>query len=192
MANLSYTPTSTLVDLLKMADPNGTMYVRVQSDSTLVLGTDPLKPSKVIDLSGESVAPYATSGAAGSQPSKVTRRADVRPGRRSGDYWFEVEGERVWCGSLKELLAKALLRLERIRPGTLDNLSRIRGRNRRIVARDPDGLFTKPHLVQDYAETLGNGWYYGTNNSARETNVWLKRASECATLEWDTEFRTSL
>ncbi len=192
MANLSYTRTPKLADLLKAADPQGVMYIRVLNDNTLALGADPLKPTKIIDLSGESVAPYAACVTAEGRLDEALPRADIRPGRRSGDYWFEIGGKRVQCGSLKELLAEALRTLERTQPGTLTILAKIRGRSRRIVARDPHKLFTKPHLVHDYAETLDGGWYYGTNNSARETNIWLQRAAECAGLEWGTEFRTSL
>lgn len=78
------------------------------------------------------------------------------------------------------------------KPGTMDNLSRIRGRSRRIVARDPAHLFEKPHLVKDYAQRLSNGWYYGTNNSSRETGVWLQRAAECTGLAIGTDFAMSL
>jgi hypothetical protein len=109
-----------------------------------------------------------------------------------GDYWLAIRGKRIECESLKELLAEGLKAIERTKPGTFDNLSRIRGRSRRIVARDANQLFDKPHLVKEYAEPLINGWYYGTNNSARETNVWLQRAAECAGLAWGVDFTTNL
>ena len=170
------------------------MYAQVLN-GRLVLGVDPLQPTDVIDFSKEAVAPYAISGvqsAVYNSSNEIPHVNGTKFARRSGDYWFEIGGKRIECGSLKELLAEALKSIERIKPGTLDSLSRHRGRSRRIVARDANQLFDKPHLVKEYADKLTNGWYYGTNNSARETNVWLQRAAECANLAWGTDFTTSL
>jgi hypothetical protein len=194
MASLSFISATKLADLLRSADPKKDMYAQVRDDR-LVLGNDPLKPTNVIDFSKESIAPYAMSGvqpASRGSPNEAPRVNGAKFARRSGDYWFEIKGKRIECGSLKNLLAEALKSLERTKPGTLDNLSRIRGRSRRIVARDANQLFDKPHLVREYADKLLNGWYYGTNNSARETNVWLQRAAECAGLDWGRDFVSSL
>jgi hypothetical protein len=60
------------------------------------------------------------------------------------------------------------------------------------VARDPKLLFDKEHLARDYSEKLRNGWFFGTNNSAHETNTWLQRACEIAGLAWDKDFKTSM
>lgn len=192
MANLSFLPTAKLADLLTSADPQKKLYVQVLNNR-LVLGADPLQPTDVIDFSNEMIAPYVpfraeSHSAANEQP--YVKGAKLA--RRGGDYWFEIKGKRFEYRSLKELLAEALKALEHSKPGTLDNLTRIRGRSRRIVARDPNQLFDKPHLVKEYSEKLINGWHYGTNNSARETNVWLRRAAECAGLRWGTDFSTSL
>jgi hypothetical protein len=35
------------------------------------------------------------------------------------------------------------------------------------------------------------GWWYGTNNSALETNRWLRQACALAGLTWDKDFTTS-
>jgi len=37
-----------------------------------------------------------------------------------------------------------------------------------------------------------DGWWYGTNNSAGETNAWLERACSCSGLAWREDFKTSL
>lgn len=195
MASLEFISASKLVDLLKSSDPQRNMYVRVISTNRLALGTDPLQPSSVIDLSREVISEFAASEAQqpqSSPPSEQRKLGDTRVARRGGDYSFEIKGRRTECGSLKQLLAEGLKAIEKARPGTLDKLSLIRGRSRRIVARDANALYDKPHLVSDYAERLMNGWYYGTNNSARETNVWLQRAAECAGLKWGADFNTNL
>jgi len=195
MASLSFISAAKLGDLLRSADPQKKMYVRVLSTNRLALGIDPLQPTNMIDLSKETIGPYPASDVqpvsygSSNEPPRVN---GTKFARRSGDYWFEIKGKRIECRSLKELLAEALKNLERTKSGTLDNLSRIRGRSRRIVARDANQLFDKPHLVKEYADRLINGWYYGTNNSARETNVWLQRAAECAGLAWGVDFNTNL
>lgn len=194
MANLSFLPTAKLADLLTSADPQKKLYVQVLNNR-LVLGADPLQPTNMIDFSNEMVAPYVASHVESASHSSANEQSYVKGtklARRGGDYWFEIKGKRFEYGSLKELLAEGLKKLEQTKPGTLDNLSRIRGRTRRIVARDANQLFDKPHLVKEYAEKLINGWHYGTNNSARETNVWLQRAAECAGLKWGVDFSSSL
>jgi hypothetical protein len=201
MASLSIIGSAKLAKLLTQADPTKSMYVRVLSSNRLALGTDPLKPTLVVDLSREAITPFAESkisegsGAGNTLESSPDLREGVtlRGTRRSGDYWFEIKGRRANCHSLKELLANALLAIERATPGTLEKLSHVKPRSRRIVSRDPRLLFDKPHLARDYAERLGTiGWFYGTNNSANETNAWLQRACEIAGLKWHEQFKTSL
>jgi hypothetical protein len=171
------------------------MFVRVLSPSRLVLGADPLQPSLAIDLSLEKVGKYQPDDALEisnhSSVSSVPSLGASRITRRTGDYWFEIKGRRTDCGSLRQLLAQGLCALEEARPGTLEKLSHIKPRSRRIVARDPNALFDKERLVR-YAARLMNGWWFGTNNSADETNVWLERACSCAGLKWDDDFKTSL
>jgi hypothetical protein len=195
MASLAFISASKLVELLKSSDPERKMYVSIMGTNRLALGADPLQPSSVIDLSRETIGEFAASEAGQSRSSPQTEEPKFNASkitRRSGDYSFEIKGKKTECGSLKELLAGGLAALERAKPGTLENLSRIRGRSRRIVARDANLLYDKPHLVSEYAERLANGWFYGTNNSARETNVWLQRASECAGFKWGADFSTNL
>jgi hypothetical protein len=180
-----------LADLLRSVHPQGAMHVQVLNER-LALGVNPLQPTHMIDFSSERVVPYAASLIEAASPGEGSRINGTKIPRRSGDYWFEIKGKRTECGSLKELLAEALKGLERTKPGTLDQLSRIRGRSRRIVARDANQLFDKPHLVKKYGEKLSNGWFYGTNNSARETSVWIQRAAECAGLTSGSDFLISL
>ena len=191
MASVAYIGASKLSDLLNSADPHKSMYVRVLSETQLAVGADPLQPTSVVDFSREKIIPYADVDAV-SAPLEVPNVKTSKLQRRSGDYWLEIRGKRVECVSLKELLAEGLRALEKAKPGMLDMLSLIKVRSRRIVARDASQLFDKPHLAKDYAEKLVNGWYYGTNNSARETSVWLERATELAALSWGGDFKTSL
>ena len=201
MASVSFVQVSKLVDLLSAAGPTKSMYLRILSSTRLAVGTDPLNPSAVIDLAKEKVVPFSDEATKVPEPvpaanSGWTSNPDDVPGwrssRRGGEYWFELNGKRSEFHSLRDLLAGALRALEKVRPGTLEKLSHIKPRSRRIVARDPKDLFDKERLAKEYAEKLTDGWFYGTNNSANETNTWLERACSCAGLKLGTEFKTSL
>lgn len=179
------------------------MVIWVLDVNRLVLGTDPLRPTQVIDFQEEKIGPYNQVGRP--QPAEPPgTRLPVTPStvppnvnrpklsRRSGDYWFEINGHRTACGSLKEVLSGGLRALQEARPGTLEKLSHIKPRSKHIVAHDPNHLFTNPELVKTCTERLVNGWWYGTNNSAPETNRWLERACQMSGLRWGVDFKTSL
>jgi len=199
MARLSFIPASKLVELVTALDVRKDMHVSVLSANRLALGGDPLQPTHMIDLSKEKVSPYSSAELATIRDRTALSAEPSQPGlnnskmaRRSGDYWFEVKGHRVECMSLKELLSRGLRSLEQNQPGTLEKLSQIKPRSRRIVAHDPKQLFDRGHLTKDYSEKLIDGWWFGTNNSANETNTWLERACSCSGLKWGDGFKTSL
>jgi len=198
-----YIPTSRLVDLIQLADKQRNMFVTVQTSTRLSLGTDPLHPTKIIDLSTEQIQPYSPTRNDTANGSSTVQSARVRPAqstpdefrRSSGKYWFELHGKRVECRSQKEVLIKALRSLENDKPGTLEKLSSIKPRSRHIVARDRQHLFENEKLqseIEKYSKRLSDGWWVGTNNSWPETNVWLERACDCAGLKWGEDFKTSL
>jgi hypothetical protein len=190
MATFSLISASKLIELLESANKTGEMYVRVISASKLALGTDPIKPTVLINLSNETAGPYNETKASDTDTEAQTGSAKVT--RRSGDYWFDIKGHRKDVGSLGELLGQGLLEIEAQCPGTLDKLSHIKLKTKRIVARDKKMLFDSGHLVDDHSKQLKNGWWYGINNSSQETNRWLERACSCAGLRWRKDFRTSL
>jgi hypothetical protein len=196
VANIAYMSAAKLVDCINSVSADRNIQVRILSADRLALGADPLNPGYVIDFSKEKIEPFALTQHGVGDPI-VTSPSPVegsrpRLARRSGEYWFEMKGQRVEAGSLKELLAGGLRALEAERPGTLEKLTQIKPRSRRIVAHDPGQLFDRGHLVKDYAERLMNGWWFGTNNSAPETNAWLERACACSGLVWGEDFKTSL
>jgi hypothetical protein len=202
MASLSFVPVPKLIDLLNTADPTKSMYLRVLSMTRLAVGADPLNPSAVIDLAKEKIVPFSEESIKAPEIAPaipVGTRANIaivpdwRASRRGGEYWYELKDQRADFRSLKDLLGGALLAFETASPGTLEKLSHIKPRSRRIVSRDPNQLFDKGHLAKEYAEKLGNdGWFYGTNNSAHETSAWLERACSCAGFGWGVDFKTNL
>jgi len=184
---------SKLVELLTQADASRTLNVKIIDGNLLGLGVDPSRPTYKIDLSNELLDRCANDDPAEIEELKHTAiSGDATVSRRSGIYWFELMGQRIDCHSLKTLLSKALITLESIRPGTLEKLSRIKPRTRRIVARDRHDLFEQGHLVKQFSAPLSEGWWYGTNNSALETKTWLKKACRCARISWDAEMKLSI
>ena len=191
MAVISFVRASKLVELVQSANKGGEMYVRVVSGNRLALGNDPMNPTISIDLSKETIDPYKESKAQAVMEPEAPP-SSVRAARRSGEYWIELHGQRHEFGSLRELLGQALRSIEAERPGTLEKLSHIKPRSKRIVAHDKKMLFDSEQLSDEYGERLMNGWWYGTNNSLQETKTWLERACSCAGLTWGKDFRTNL
>ena len=195
----SYIAANKLVELLQAANITGQMNVRVLEADQLAVGADPRAPSCIIDFSREVVRPVGRDGAQHDETRSSPRALDAAPAgasrrltRKSGTYVFELKGETKGCTTLKDLLAEGLRGFEQHQPGTLDKLSRISPRNKRIVARDPHRLFDQRHLSEKYSEKLVDGWWYGTNNSTAETLSWLKRGCELCGLAWGKDFLTSL
>ncbi len=192
MAMMSFISASKLVELVKSANKGGEMYVRVVSGNRLALGNDPMSPTVSIDLSKETVGPYKKESKAQTVEESQPPANSVRAARRSGEYWIELHGKRLEFGSLRELLGQSLRSIEAERPGTLDKLSHIKPKTKRIVAQDKKMLFDSEELSNKYGEKLMTGWWYGTNNSSQETSTWLERACGCAGLKWGKDFRTNL
>lgn len=197
----SFVPTGKLVSLLKAADPSGQMPVSIRDGHRLGIGLDPSKPITVIDLSSEMIVPgqkLATTSLENGEASKgpsdsmSPRYEPRRSGRATGRYWYEINGVRTECSSVKELLLTALEAIEKRSPGALEKLFGIKKRTKRIVARDQSDLFDQKHLVEKHSERLSNGWWVGTNNSSEETKGWLRQAVVCARLTWGKDFRVSL
>lgn len=195
MASLSFIATTKLIELLRAADPDGGMQVRILNATRLAIGTDPINPTRIIDFANEISGPLEKpehNGFSNQEPVDRPRGVANRLSRKRGVYWFELDGQRTEAHSLKQLLSESLLAMERAKPGTLDKLSRHKGRSKRIVARDRNQLFTNSHLVADYSEVLTEGWYFGTNNSAAETKKWLSDAAACVGGNLENSFKTSL
>ena len=195
MAQQSFIQASKLVDLLTTATIHGDQPVWVLAPDQLGLGSDRLKPHSIIDLATEAVR---TEVAAPPKPERqlpsptVSFLPSPKASRQTGKYLAEVRGQTIECTSLKHLLGEGLRALENEQPGTLDKLSRVKKRTKRIVARNPGELFDQPELSAKYAERLSDAWWYGTNNSAAETKTWLERGCEIAGLRWGTDFRMTL
>lgn len=187
---ISLIPTEKLAELAKTAHKQGLHYAHIHSKNILAIGADPLRPTHVIDLTEEAIRPI--SGETSSDKIKQPEQVSKKVLRRTGDHWVKIHGSMIECVSLKGMLAEGLKAIEAYHPGTLEDLSKIMPRSKRIVARDPQNLFKDQNLARKYSEKLTNGWWFGTNNSADETLSWLRRAAEIARLTWGKDIETSL
>jgi hypothetical protein len=115
------------------------------------------------------------------QPS-VARESDTslatsphRFSRRGGNYSTQLLGTLIEAHSLKDILKRAILEVEKQKPGFIEKLAMHRtSRGRRIVARKPDELYPgKPQLVKDCAERLDEKWWYDTNISNPQCQKYL-------------------
>ncbi|MFT3989471.1 hypothetical protein [Aestuariivirga sp.] len=188
MAHVSFISAKKLIELLVAASSREDMHVKVLTTNQLAIGIDPLHPTSVIDLSKELVVPMKKVVEAVPAPRVVESAPAYRHSRQTGRYMLEIKGKGTTCTSLKQILAEGLRGLEAHKSGTLEKLSQIKPRSKRIVAHDPRYLFEQSELVEKYSEKLSNGWWFGTNNSADETTTWLKRGCELAGLTWDRDF----
>ncbi len=182
MAQLSFIPTKKLSDLLLKASSRGDLYASVM-DGQLLVGADPMNPSSYVELATEEIVPLHEQP----QPTRFEPRR-----RKTGVYTLDFRGKTSEYTSQRDVLAEGLKAMEQFKPGTLDKLSKVKGRTRRIVARDPKDLFDKAHLAEKHHAPLMDGWFYGTNNSAEETVRWLKEGAEIAGLKWGKDISTSL
>lgn len=184
MASVSFISTSKLVSLLAAADPQKTLRVRVLDATRLSLETDTFQQVSIINLAEEKIIQ-------GDNPIDIPNAAP-KASRKSGKYQLIAFGKTVETYSLKDLLSTGLKTLEEAKPGMLEKLSKVKKSTKRIVAKEASDLFDTPGLADTYSHELMDGWWYGTNNSAQETNSWLERACECAGVKWGKDFSTSL
>jgi len=191
MAQISLTAidAAKLAKLLAATNAGRNLKVWVLTPNELAFGVEPPLRMGTIDLINEQVHlnGHATTSATPEPPKPIATRLT----RRTGRYLLKIKGRTIECSSLKEMLAEGLRALEAHKKGTLDKLAAAKSRTRRIVSRDPSKLFDKTHLEEKHAEPLMEGWWYGTNNSALETNRWLRQACALAGLTWERDFSTS-
>jgi hypothetical protein len=131
------------------------------------------KPNiKIIIDSQNSVELRQPEEVPSSEHSNMPEVSTHRTSRTSGKYLLNFKGRTIECRSLSGLLAESLKAIEAHKKGTLEKLSSIKPRTKRIVSRDRNALFDQ--------------------RSAEETKTWLKRASELAGLHWGRDFSISL
>jgi hypothetical protein len=179
---------SRLVELVKSVPDFGSLFAWVQNPNQLAFGATWGMPLSILDLTAEKIITPTAGDISHSTAAGKTSR-------RMGLFWFEFLGQRVECRSKKHVLVEALRSIEEKYPGTMEELSHLKPRSRRVVARDRTQLYENENLrnnIGSFSVRLNNDWWVGTNTSGREANVWLQRACKCAGLSWGRDLNTNL
>ena len=100
---------------------------------------------------------------------------------------FVIDGHRRICGSGGKTIAEILIEFQkrghtfmtRFAPKTI-------GRNRRLVAQNPDDIYDNPNL-QGKVRDLENGWWMATNIGTKTIRQSIKLACEVAGVEFGTQ-----
>lgn len=98
--------------------------------------------------------------------------------RARGAWIARIGGESYPGQNLKEAYKLLLLQLQKRHPDFLAKFSALKARSRRFVAKRPQDLYlSSPHLADEFAEPLVDGWYVDTNLSQEQVS---KRVEEAA------------
>lgn len=129
-----------------------------------------------------------------SPPSAPTPKA----GRESQLVGFFLDGERFDTRKSIETLAGILKAFADRDPEFMARFApQVEGKQktadgtpkRRLVARNPDDLYTNPKLVQNASRNLGNGWWLATNNSTALKRKYIQTACEVAGVKFGSQLR---
>jgi hypothetical protein len=168
------------------------VFVSISNGATLLAGDNPARPAFAFDFISETFA--SETGKAAPTPwvqAIAAPEPTLLHGRTTGVYSVDIKGSRRSFGSMKQLLKETILQLSQGDETFLQRLSNEKSRTRRIVARRPEELFSKPHLVKAHAEELIPGWWLNTNNSAEQVKKWIFVAARIANLTLNRDIRLS-
>ncbi|MCP8883109.1 hypothetical protein NIM87_06335 [Devosia sp. XJ19-1] len=109
-------------------------------------------------------------------PSSTQTR--VRATRSSGAYSTFIGRTPVEANNLKELLRRSILIAENMQPGLIERLSReVTPKGRHIVAKSPNALYPKAHLVE-FAERLDDTWWFDSNVGKNQVVAYLRKIAK--------------
>ena len=110
---------------------------------------------------------------------------------RSRGLWsVDVKGERISAANMKEAYRTLLLKLDEVSPKFIERFASERARSRKFVARKPADLYdSSPHLADEYAQPLKDGWYYDTNLSTEQVAKRARVAARVAGLLYGRDVR---
>jgi hypothetical protein len=122
---------------------------------------------------------------------KRSRIIGLEDAVRSRGLWsVDVKGERISAANMKEAYRTLLLKLDEVSPNFIERFASERARSRRFVARKPTDLYdSSPHLADEYAQPLKDGWYYDTNLSTEQVAKRARVAARVAGLSYGREVR---
>jgi hypothetical protein len=110
--------------------------------------------------------------------------------RQRGLWVVDMKNERISAPNLKGAYKVFLLELQKLDSSFLERFSAERSRSRRFVSRQPDRLYmASPELAKDYAQPLGNGWYFDSNLSTQQVSKRIRVAARLCDLTYGKDVR---
>lgn len=123
--------------------------------------------------------------------SKEPRSIVAEEAVRARGLWsVDIKGERISAANMKDAYRMLLLKLAEASPDFIERFASERARSRRFVARNPTDLYdSSPHLADEYAQPLKDGWYYDTNLSTEQVAKRARVAARVAGLSYGRDVR---
>lgn len=183
-------PSGKLIALIRAADPSGRLHLKVLDDRRLALFSEWVALQAVIDLGSESIQKGVADEPLATRPTPFGPRVveiDFHAERTSGPCHAEFDSVRIPARSQKELLIRSFMYLEDAFPGTLERLSHVKRRTKRIVSETVGELYERPHLSR-YATRILDRWWVATNNKSDEVRDWIRIAARLAGVDQPVQF----
>lgn len=175
--------TRNLAQQLDSEESSSGKHVWLDNKHGLVTGDFPVPIAK-FDFASEKLVAISDSKA----PIEKKRISHLGKAKRVvRRYELETEHEVHLFGSATQLLVEGLNWIEDTVPGTLEQLSQIKGRSKRAVARTREELYDIPRPAK-YSQKLRSGFFVATNNKDLEARGYLRQAAELAGFKWGKDF----
>jgi hypothetical protein len=112
--------------------------------------------------------------------------------RKSGVLNYRLFGQTVEGASYRAMLTDVLKQLAKTDREFLQRFSDEGGRTRKFVSKNAADLYRgRPDLAEEFKESIGDGWWVGTNYSAREIVAIVQRACQVAGIAWGIDLLVS-
>lgn len=107
--------------------------------------------------------------------------------RPSGKYHYQFLGDEGAADTLGALLVKILEQFADLDAGFLEKFSRLEGRSRRFLARNPKAIYPGREDLSHYTAEVRGGWWVGTNYGRVDVRRLLRAACQITGLIWQAD-----
>lgn len=123
---------------------------------------------------------------------RVKQFIEPRESKRRGKWSAQLLGDEHKTANMKDAYCTILRLLADLDVQFLPRFSVIKSSSRRYVAKDATSLYLKsPHLAQDFASGLVDGWFVDTNVSEQQVAKRVRAAAETAGLRYGIDVKIS-
>jgi hypothetical protein len=129
-------------------------------------------------------------------PPKLQRRVapiiEPRESKRRGKWAVHLLGEEHKAANMKDAYCTILRLLADLDAQFLPRFSMFKSSSRRFIAKEAISLYMKsPHLAEDFASKLVDGWFVDTNVSEQQVAKRVRVAAEAAGLRYGVDVKVS-